>query len=99
MFEKLMELVFPPQPSDAELVVKTINNNLKPFNVGVTDPEKDQQFYIGFNFILQFEDNDLRCQLKVRDDIVPMFIIDDPEEVAFIRQALITKFADEAVSL
>lgn len=91
--------MFSPQPSDAELVVRTINSNLKPFNVGVTDPEKDQQFYIGFNFILQFDEYDTRCQLKVRDDVVPMFIIDNPQDVAFVREALITKFADEAVSL
>lgn len=91
---KLFNYLFPKAKSDLNYV-KDLIFKKGVTNVIDTNPIKDQRFNVGI-FLLEFGDRDTICQLKLPNDIVPMFIFEG-DEVKEIRQTVIGVYS-KAVS-
>lgn len=82
----MFNFFFPKPKTDVELVIAYIFRN-RPNNICETTPLLDQSFNLG-SFIIQFGKKDTLCQLKLKGDKVPMFMIDDAGDIFAIRRAI-----------
>lgn len=105
LFEKIVS--FLPEPkTDLEVVLNKISEQDEVRNASIvmnsTDIDKDMNFMVGkidyscglsFNyFSVRFGDNNTKCIVTMKGSNEPLFMFDDPEEIAQIRKAVIGKY-------
>lgn len=98
MFEKILNLIFPPKLSDIELLIKHISDQQRVTTLGKTDPENGSNFFISsFEYVnkyrrkyksinVMFDRKNNHVMVKKQNDII--FYSDNPEEILLIRQAI-----------
>jgi len=101
MINKILDFLFPKPKKGIDMVIDIINRSYRVYNTGEPDAVKDQLFYVGHNYVIYFEHGDEVCHFKAKgfdEPNVPLFVFQDPEEIAELRRVISEKLVGSSVS-